>query len=65
MATKINRREEIIARLFAEGKAEIMDSPEAIATRESIDEYMESVKREYQQKAHASQIEASRFVVTA
>ncbi|PSL30944.1 hypothetical protein [Chitinophaga ginsengisoli] len=65
MATKINRREEIIARLFAEGKAEIMDSPEAIAQRESLDEYMEEARREYLRKAHASQIEASRFIITS
>lgn len=65
MATKINRREEIKARLFAEGKVEIMDSPEAYARSEAFDDYIEQVQREYRQKARESQIEASLFVVTA
>ncbi|PWV46594.1 hypothetical protein [Chitinophaga sp. S165] len=64
MASKINRREEIKARLFAEGKAEIMDSSEASEIRESINEYMELVKREYLQKERESQIEASLLVLT-
>jgi len=65
MATKLNRKEEIKARLLAEGKVEIMNSPEAIDIREDINDYLESVKRDYQQRERGSQIEAAKFVFTS
>lgn len=65
MATKINRTEEIKARLLAEGKVEIMNSPEAIAISDSIDEQMEQALREYKRKARQSEIDASRIILTS
>jgi hypothetical protein len=65
MAIVINRKEQIKAKLFAEGRTELMNSPEAAATRESINDQVELVKRDYQQKERESQIEASLLVLTA
>lgn len=65
MATKLNRKEEIKARLLAEGKVEIMNSLEAIDIREDINDYLESVKKDYQQRERGSQIEAAQFVFTS
>jgi hypothetical protein len=65
MAIKINGREEVIARLTAEGKWSIMDSPEDHAMRERIDDYVEEVRRECMRIARASEMAAAKFIITS
>jgi alcohol dehydrogenase class IV len=65
MATKINRKEEIIARLSAEGKVKIMDSPEDHATRERINDYFEEVRREYILISRGSEMDAAKIILTS
>jgi hypothetical protein len=65
MATKINRKEEIIARLFAEGKVEIMNSPEDHARTERINDYFEEVRREYILIARGSEMDAAKIILTS
>jgi hypothetical protein len=65
MAIIINEKAEILNRLNAEGKVKIMDSPDAMAIREEINNQMVKVSKDYQHKANLSQIKASEFTFTA
>jgi hypothetical protein len=65
MAIKINGREEVIARLNAEGKRRIMDSPEDHARRERMNDYLEEARRECMRIARASEMEAAKFIITS
>lgn len=42
-----------------------MNSPEANDIREDINDYVESVKRDYQWRERGSQIDAAQFVFTS
>jgi hypothetical protein len=65
MAIKINGREEVIARLSAEGKTRILDSPEDHATRERINDYSEEVRRESIRLLRASEMDAAKIILTS
>ena len=65
MAIQVNRTKEILDRLRGEGHVQTMDTPEALAAREVINEFAEEVRREYLEKERLSIIAASQFVVTA
>jgi hypothetical protein len=65
MATKINRTQELIARLSAEGKRRILDSPEDHARRERINDYSEEVRREYIRISRGSEMDAAKIILTS
>ncbi|OMP76274.1 hypothetical protein [[Flexibacter] sp. ATCC 35208] len=65
MAIQVDRLKEILDRSRDEGRLETMDTPDALAARNVINEYAEVVKREYLEKERLSIIAASQFVVTA
>ncbi|SEW39065.1 hypothetical protein SAMN05428988_4988 [Chitinophaga sp. YR573] len=65
MAIKINERDEVIARLSAEGKRRIMNSPEDHAMRERINDYVEEARRECIRIARASEMAAAKFIITS
>ena len=64
MAFKVNKKENIIARLNSEGKEQRMDSHDNNVNREEINLQMEIIMRDFQQKEYESQISASQFVLT-
>jgi hypothetical protein len=64
MAITISKKAEILERLNAEGKVRTMDSDEAIANREEINNQIVKVIKDYQHKANISQIKASEFIFT-
>jgi hypothetical protein len=65
MAITISKKAEILERLNAEGRVRTMDSVEAIANREEINNQIVKVIKDYQHKANISQIKASEFIFTA
>lgn len=65
MAIKVDRTRDILDRLESEGHVQIMNSPEALAARDVINEFAEKIRREYLEKERLSLIEASQFVITA
>lgn len=65
MAINLSKKAELIERLEAEGKITTMNSVEALANREEINNHMAKVIKDYQYKANLSQIEAAAFIFTA
>lgn len=65
MFAKINKTEEIKAKLVSEGKVSFLDAPEHMAAILKMNEEMEEVRREYKIKEKNSQISAAQIVLTA
>ena len=56
---KINKTEELIAKLKSEGKHRLLDTPEDIAAIERMNEMMEEVHRDYLMKSAGSSVSAA------
>ena len=65
MIKRINRTEEIEAKLSKENKVTYLDSPKHIEAIKKMNEEMEEVRREYKVKEKNSQTSASNVVLTA
>ncbi len=65
MYKKISESREIIARLQAEGKVTLMNSAKDMAEIESMNKYMDEVRRDYRMKESQSQISASQVILNA
>ena len=65
MIKKINKTEEIKARLFRENKVTCLDTPEHIKAIMKMNDEMEEVRREYKVKEKNSQISAYNIILTA
>ena len=65
MYKKVNRADDINARLEKDKKIKRLDSKKDIEKITSMNEYMESVRKEYHIKESMSQISASRIVLNA
>lgn len=65
MAIKLNRAQEIIARLEKEGKVRVMDNcPEYIASLKEWNKFAEEVRRECNRISFNSWIAASKLLLT-
>jgi hypothetical protein len=65
MYKKISKSREIIDRLQKEGKVTLMNSADDMAKIDSINKYMEEVRRDYRMKESQSQISASQVILNA
>jgi len=65
MYKKISKSREIIDRLQKEGKVTLMNSADDMAKIDSINKYMEEVRRDYRMKESQSQISASLVILNA
>lgn len=62
--TKINKTEEIMARLRAEGKVKVLDTPEDLAIIERMNQHMAEVRRDFIIKNANSERSASNVILT-
>lgn len=66
MVIKLNRSEEILARLQKEGKSKVLDDdPEFLKRMKEIEKRMEEVRRESRIIAALSWMDASTFIITS
>ncbi|HEY4149711.1 MAG TPA: hypothetical protein VGM41_12315 [Chitinophagaceae bacterium] len=65
MIKKISRTDEIKAKLKAEGKVSYLDKPHHVQAIVMMNEQMEAVRREYQDKDRNSQNSAAGVTLTS
>lgn len=65
MAKHINKTQEVLSRLKAEGKISEMNTPEDVERIAQFDKRMKEVRREYQIKEKNSQQAAAKVILTA
>jgi hypothetical protein len=62
--TKINKTEEIMARLRAEGKVKVLDTPEDLAIIERMNQHMAEIRRDFIIKNANSERSAANVILT-
>lgn len=62
--TKINKTEEIMARLRAEGKVKVLDTPEDLAIIERMNRHMAEIRRDFIIKNANSERSAANVILT-
>jgi len=62
--TKISKTEEIMARLRAEGKVKILNTPEDLAIIERMNQHMAEVRRDFIIKNANSERSAANVILT-
>jgi hypothetical protein len=62
--TKINKTEEIMARLRAEGKVKVLDTSEDLAAIERMNQHMAEVRRDFIIKNANSERSAANVILT-
>lgn len=65
MYEKISKTNEILARLRGEGKITPMNTADDMAKIESMNKYMEEVRRDFRMKESQSQISASKVILNS
>ena len=63
MYKKISKTKKILTKLNKEGKIKVLDSPEDLNKIESINKYMEDVRKDYIRKSKQSEISASKLIL--
>ena len=63
MYIKINKTDEILARLKKEGKIRVLDGPEDLKKILEMNKYMEDIHRDYLYKSAMSEISAAKTIL--